>query len=805
MEAIGAVESWRVKGRSLVLEAGTRGEVWLTPAMPGVVQIRLLRATPWSREEPSASLTVDESTWPEIPAPAVQESADHLLVRCPGVLVRVDKQPLRLHYWTEPEGGPLLAESPEGGLFTDGWSVGVRFLLEPEDRFYGLGEPEQLKGPVPLNHRGRRYPIWNKHLPAPSRLVLPMLVSGRGYGLFIDNPWPAEWDLGTDGRHFSYKAQGGQITYYLIAGPALTAVLDRYTRLTGRPSLPPRWSFGLLQSKFGYRSRREVEGLVSTFREKSIPLDAVIIDLYWFRKMGDMAFDRSAFPDPAGMISALKEQSIRVILIEEPYVTTESRLFPEGERLGLFGRRPDGRTYTFDFWAGEAALVDFTLPLARQWWADQHRPLMEMGVDGWWTDLNEPEVHPQDMVHEIGIAPSVHNVYAFYMLKAVELAHRQHRPEQRLFILSRSGWPGVQALGAGLWSGDVETRWAALANQIPLGLSMSMAGMPFWNTDIGGFVGDMPSPELYIRWMQFGAFTPVMRPHGAQQDREPWAFGPETEAIATRYIHLRYRLLPYTYTLAREANQAGLPLMRPLVLHYPQDAATFNLGDQFLWGRDLLVAPVVTPGAGRRTVYLPDGVWYDFWSSRRIVGGRRVTARAPIETLPLFVRAGAIIPMAPERERTGGGWPELTLAVYPGDGTSSFELYEDDGESTAYQSEFSTLTPMTCSVLGGVVEVTIGPARGRCAGQAVLRRYSLEVKLDRRPSRVAVAGQSVAGGMEELGEQVVPARRSQRNLAQSDSGWRYDRRARVLHVKLPPSADHIRVLFRVTDAPSEFP
>lgn len=794
MEALEEVKRWHVSGRSLVLDAGDEGQVWLTPALPGVVQVRLLRATPWSREEPAPSLCVDASAWPALPTPEVAEAIDHLLVRFPGVLVRVDKRPLRLQYWAlagdrvsaagplGPDGPPLLAESPEGGLCMDGWQVGVRFLLHPEDRFFGLGEPEQRQGPVPFNHRGRRYPIWNKHLPAPSRLVLPVLISQRGYGLFIDNPWVAEWDLGAGGRHFSYTAQGGQIAYYFIAGPELTAVLDRYTRLTGRPSLPPRWSFGLLQSKFGYRTWSEVAELVDTFGAKSIPLDGVILDLYWFRKMGDLTFDLQAFPQPAAMIAALKARGIRLIVIEEPYVTRGSRLFPEGERLGLFGRRPDGSAYTFPFWAGESALVDFTQPLARQWWADQHEPLMAMGIDGWWTDLNEPEVHPQDMVHAGGIAAAVHNVYALHMLKAVDLAHQQHRPDKRLFVLSRSGWPGTQALGVGQWSGDVATRWEALANQIPLGLSMGMVGMASWNTDIGGFAGDPPGPELYIRWIQFGAFTPVMRPHGAQQEREPWAFGPEVEAIVARYIRLRYQLLPYTYTLAREASLTGLPFMRPLVLHYPQDANTFELRDQFLWGRDLLVAPVVTQGTVRRTVYLPEGIWYDFWTSRRIRGGCQVTARAPVDTLPLFVRAGAIIPLAPERERTGGAWGELTLAVYPSDGVSRFELYEDDGESTAYQASVCAVTPITCATAGGGVQLTIGPTGGSYAGQPALRRYSLNVWMEKRPAGVALAG----------GE-TLPVRRSRESLALSDAGWWYDRNARVLHVKLPPAAEELSV------------
>ncbi|HWI66468.1 MAG TPA: glycoside hydrolase family 31 protein [Symbiobacteriaceae bacterium] len=804
MEVLQQLKSWHVEGRTLVLDGGWEGSVRLTPALPGVVQVVFRRGTPWSKEEIYNSLTVDPKRWPNLAAPVVDEREEHLLVQMAGVTVRVDRQPIRLSYWAasvqvmegaagaasggeaflalsgggtapatgevsgstpatvaEPEGEPLLAEATEGGLWKAGWTVGARFRLHPGDRFFGVGTPDQQAGPIPFNHTGRRYPLHHSHIPAPSRMVCPVVISRRGYGLFIDNPWIAEWDLGAGGESFGYTAQGGQMIYYFIAGPALTDVLDRLTALTGRPALAPKWALGLLQSKYGYRNRQEVEALVTTFRQKGIPLDSVILDLFWFRKMGDLAFDRSAFPDPAGLIAWLREQGVRLIVIEEPYVARESRLFAEGERLGLFGKRPDGTTYTFPFWSGECALVDFTQPLARQWWADQHKPLIEMGMGGWWTDLNEPEDHPQDMIHQGGAAPAVHNVYNFYMLKALKLAQEQQNPHGRLFILSRSGWPGTQALGAGQWSGDVATTWSALANQIPIGLSVSLMGMVYWNTDIGGFNGPPTGPELYIRWMQFGTFTPLMRPHGANAPREPWAFGPEAEAIVTRFIRLRYQLLPYTYTLAHEAYRSGLPLMRPLVLHYPDDDRTVDLRDQYLWGRDVLVAPVVAEGANQRRVYLAEGVWYDYWTNRQIRGGRYITAAAPLETIPLYVRAGAILPLAPERPSTGGAWDALTLAIYPGEGPSSFTLYEDDGETTAYEHGVTTATEFRFA--GNQVYI----------GEQGTRAYSLQVRLARRP-----AGVTLGDGGD------LAAKRSRESLGKAGTGWWYDQKAKVLHVKL---------------------
>ncbi len=836
LEYLRTIRNWQIQDRSLIIDGGWEGQVWLTPAFPGVVEVRLVRGTPWSREPNQESLSVDREAWPQLPPPQVVEREDCVLAAFPGVLVRVQKQPVRLSFWATPvadeslEGGaagpgrpamlgpetarmidadrpavgpdaagggaaaeapaalpeepPLLSQTENGGLWMDGWEVGVRFDLWPGERFFGLGEPDQRKGPIPVDHRGRRYPVWHKHLPAPSRLVLPVLVSSRGYGLFIDNPWPAEWDLGSDGAHFGYTARGGQMVYYFVAGPELTTVLRRYTRLTGRPALAPRWGFGLLQSKFGYKNRAEVEELVATFREKGIPLDCIILDLYWFKRMGDLCFDRTAFPDPEEMVRKLREDGIRIITIEEPYVTRGSRLFPEAERLGLLGRRPDGSPYTFPFWAGETGLVDFTQPLARQWWAEKHRELLRMGIAGWWTDLNEPEEHPPDMIHAGGPAAAVRNTYALQMIRALALMQELYRPEGRLFVLSRAGWPGIQALGAGQWSGDVATRWSDLANQIPLGLSMAMAGFAYWNTDIGGFTGDPPSPELYVRWIQFGAFTPTMRPHGAHQGREPWAFGEEAERIAVEYIRLRYRLLPYTYTIARECYDTGLPMMRPLVLHYPDDPRTHALTDQYLWGRDILVAPVVTEGATQRRVYLPEGEWYDFWTGRRMRGGRTITAQAPLERLPLYVRAGAIIPMAPEdRQRTGERLEELTLAVFPGAAPFSFTLYEDDGETTGYRrGEYATigLHSEPAGPGGGLVIRAEAP-HGAYRGMPAERLYRLEVRLPTRPAAVALDGQA------------LQARRSAQSLERSGSGWWYDRRARVLHVKCPPVAGGMTV------------
>lgn len=860
---LGPLVSYRVLDRAVLLEAGPE-KVQITAVLPGVVHVRLYRGGCYEPypEEATAGVPVacPEAIDPAAlaaPAPpvAVEEAPDHLLVDAAGVRVRVQRHPLRLAFLAPAGGEVLLADA--GGLCYDGWQVGVEFAARPDDRFYGLGQAGQHEGAVAIEASGKRYPVWNLHLPGPSRFVVPVVVGRRGYGVLVDNAWPAELDFtGTRpgrGGTWRYTAQGGAMAYFFILGPDLPGVLDRLTQLTGRPALPPLWTFGLLQSKFGYRSQAEVEELARTFRSKGIPCDAIVLDLYWFRHMGDLRFDRTAFPQPRRMIRGLRRQGFRTIVIEEPYLAVGSRLYREAVRRGLVARRPDaegGGPWVFPWWHGEAAaLADFSNPATQEWWARQHRDLVRLGVAGWWTDLTEPELHLPGMIHHGGPAAAVHNLEGLRMIAAVHRAQSRYAPGQRCFIMSRSGWVGMQRYGATTWSGDVHPRWEALAVQPALGLNMGMVGVPGWNSDIGGFTQEGEcTPELYLRWLQFGTFTPICRPHGAHQPREPWAFGPEVEAAAVAALRLRYRLLPYTYTCAWEAHRTGAPLMRPLVLEYPDDPHTWHLGDQYLWGRDLLVAPVLAPGARERRVYLPAGTWYDFWTGRRYTGGRWVTVPAPLERIPLLVRAGALIPMAGrDLETTAGAlpWDPLTVAWWPGEGEAQFTLYEDDGETEAYRDGAYTLTPIRAWREGDTLHLVAGPAvggkapgggptpgggpGGPPAGEAAAgspgagalpaRVWQFRVHLPRAPRAVWATSAAPANGAAgapgpatggppgaapaATGAGAVPAaagggavgapaplirRRSRRTWEAAAAGWWYDPREKALWIRLPKAA-----------------
>jgi alpha-glucosidase len=602
-------------------------------------------------------------------------------------------------------------------------------------------------------------------------------LSLRGYGLLIDNPVRARWDLGnTDPQSFFYEARGGGLQYYVLFGPGLPRLLRTYLELTGFPPLPPRWVLGLLQSRYGYKSRSELEAIAKTFRAKHLPCDALILDVFWFREMGDLAFDPLNWPDPKEMIARLKQQGFRIMLIEEPYLTLKSRNYMEAQTNGFLARHFDGSPYSFDFWPGESALIDFSNPAARSWWTAKHRSLIEMGVDGWWTDLNEPAKHFPDMAHHGGSAAAVHNSTALFTQQAVHDAHQQYAPGKRVFILSRSGFAGSQRYGAALWSGDVDMTFEALRKQVAVALNVGLAGIPLWGSDIGGFGFDgRCTAELYARWFQFGAFCPLFRPHGDQRElREPWQFGRDVEEICRRYLRLRYRLLPYIYNALHAACTTGIPILRPLLMEFPDDANLYNLSDQYLFGPEMLVAPILDEGATERNVYLPDGLWIDFWTDDLLRGPCTITVQAPLDKIPLFVRQGAIIPMGPDLQHSSEHpLDPLTLAIYPGD-DRSLTLYEDDGETTAYQNGEYAMTNFTVTHEGGQVACRLQETEGRFAGCRAAR--TIVLNFHHRPTVSSVTSNN----------DLVPAIASLQAFERTQGGWWHDQSAKSLSIKLPP-------------------
>jgi alpha-glucosidase/alpha-D-xyloside xylohydrolase len=522
------------------------------------------------------------------------------------------------------------------------------------------------------------------------RVPVPWLISTQGWALFVHRPY-GSFDLtGTHGRVTTASGSALPIDLFVVVSADPIVIMSEYAALTGHPEMPPLWSFGYQQSHRTLASRDELLQEARTFREKKLPCDALIYlgtgfcPSGWNTKNGEFEFNSKVFSDPPGIVSALHDEHFKVVL----------HAVLEGRRLMGTVAEP----------CSASPLPSGTLPDGR--WPDDrqvscywpvHEKVFETGIDGWWPDQGD------------GLDPSSR----LARIRMYWDGCRRLRPNQRPYALHRNGLAGMQRYAAFLWSGDVYSTWETLATHIPIAINTGLSGIPFWGTDIGGFVPTKElTGELYVRWFQFGAFCPLFRAHGRTWKlRLPWGWntgelGPNevanyrdgaanpdpaelhnaaVEPICRRYLELRYRLLPYLYGAVREAHLTGLPIVRALWLHYPTDAAATRRGDEYLWGRDILVAPVVEQGAAERRIYLPEGPWCDFWTEESYQGGREIARRVDLETMPLYVRAGAVVPMGPVKQFVDEPVDSsLTLTVYPG-ANGEFRLYEDDGVSFAYQ------------------------------------------------------------------------------------------------------------------------
>jgi alpha-glucosidase (family GH31 glycosyl hydrolase) len=734
----------RLDGSTLRVGDGD-GEVAVTVVTPRIVRVELVR--PGRGAGPSY---IAKREW--TPAPFQVLDGEPVRLVTMDLQVEVATAPCRLAF-LDRRGDWLLREPADASMAaaplgdgSGGPRLRASLIFAGEQHFYGLGQ-----GGGSFDRLGTTRQLWNTHIghgPG-SDMGVPLLVSSRGYALFFDNPGDAVIAVGRSdaGVRIVYTADAGTLAWYFLQGDDLRGTMREVAELLGRPPLPPRWALGFLQSTRHFRDTAELRQLPRALRERRIPCDGMIYlssygdALGWNRGVGHLEFQPELWPEPAALLQEVRSQHFEVITHEYPVLHEHSPLFAEAQSRGYllaegYERAPDaGANYR----QGQR-YVDFSNPAARAWWWSAHRELVDLGVAGWWLDGGEGP--PAGSTLHGGSGRLLHNIYDRFRHEGFADGEAADRPDRRAFLLCRSGAAGMQRFGATCWSGDINNDFATLEAQIPLGLSTGMSGVPYWGTDVGGFFHPIPeSGELYARWFQLGAFSPIFRSHGwVWREHVPWAHGSRVEAICRQYAELRYRLLPYTYTLAWQAHLLGLPLMRALVLNYPEDARVWGLGHQFLWGDDLLVAPVTREGATAWPVYLPAGTWYDFWTGARHEGPGGITVEAPLERLPLLVRAGALVPMGPivqhTRERP---LDEVMLRVYPA-GASRFELYEDDGHSNAYRRGHYALTAFECATSPGAVTVRIGETRGDRSVVPAVRRYRLELRMD-PPEAVAVVGQ----------------------------------------------------------------
>lgn len=597
-----------------------------------------------------------------------------------------------LHVSLTREGG-LRFFDPSGSLLREerpparrGAQWRHRAPLREEEHLYGLGEHTG-----PLNLRGSIRRLWNtdpmaSYGPKSSPLYLNIPVyqalhAEGGYLLFYENAYPATLSYGHEARA---TFEGGALRYYFTPGtPSRT--LQRYAELTGRPPLPPRWALGYHQSRFSYLNEEEVRELVRGFRSRNLPLSAVHLDIHYMDGFRVFTVADERFPDLGQLAKDLEAEGVKLVVILDPGVKRdpEYRVYREGLERKMFCRTTGGKVAVAPVWPGWSAFPDFTDPEVRRWWGELHRTFTEMGIAGFWNDMNEPSMTAlwgertlaRDIRHDFegrgGDHLEAHNLYGLLMVRAGFEGLRRQRPERRPFFLTRSGWAGIQRY-AWMWTGDISSGWPMLQQTVATVLGLGLSGMPYSGPDIGGFKGAL-TPELYLRWFELATFLPFFRTHSAQSTarREPWRFGPEVLSVTRALLNLRISLLPYLYTLAWEAHRTGHPLVRPLLWLDEGNPHLWDVDDAFLLGGALLAAPVLRQGARRRTVTLPPGRWYSFWDDTPFQGAAEVDAS--LGRPPLFVRGGSVLPTA-----EGDG---LALHLYaPEDGVGGGALYSDEGD-----------------------------------------------------------------------------------------------------------------------------
>lgn len=603
--------------------------------------------------------------------------------------VRINKAPFQLSYYRGNE--LILAE--EQGFFAHETLRGFRFQLQDDEKLLGTGERV-----VGMDRRGQRLPLYNKasygYTTEAQQMYfgLPAVLSSKKYLLLFDNSASGFVDLGkTEKDVLQFEAIAGRTSYIVMAAATYPALIEQYVTVTGKQPLPPRWAFGNFASRFGYHTEAETRAIVDKFAAEDFPLDAVVLDLYWFGPdiqghMGNLAWDKKAFPNPKGMISDFKAKGVNTVLITEPFVLSTSSRWDEAVKAKALAKDLAGKPKTFDFYFGNTGLVDVFSKEGTHWFEGIYNELADYGVAGWWGDLGEPEVHPADAIHCIGTADEIHNAYGHRWAELVYKNRLDQQPTQRPMIMMRSGFAGSQRFGMIPWTGDVSRSWDGLKPQVELSLQMGLLGMAYTHSDLGGFAGgEVFDKEMYIRWLQYGVFQPVYRPHAQEQIApEPVLHDKETKDILREYVKLRYRLFPYNYSLAYQNSTTGMPLMRPLFFENEADTSLIANKDSYLWGDAFLVTPVTAAGVKSVSVQLPKGVWLDYWTDKAYQGGQTIQQPTDLISLPVLVRAGSFVPMVPAVQSLKDySSRQLELHYYHDKSITQAkgQMYEDDGVS----------------------------------------------------------------------------------------------------------------------------
>ena len=726
----------------------------------------------------------------------IEENQKEIRIISGNVIAAVQKAPLLIQF-SDAAGTVYLADEPSLPMAWNGKRIHIWKRMPADENYYGLGDKAG-----PMNRRNRSFTNWNtdefgwQESTDPLYKTIPFFIGlrkGMAYGVFFDNAYRSVFDFGKESPdYFSFGAEGGELNYYFIPGPDPKKILEEYTAMTGRSPLPPLWTLGYQQCRYSYYPESRAREIVKTLREKKIPADAIYFDIDYQQGNAPFTINREYFPTFEKMISDFRAQGMHAILITDLHIKKDPNHgyapYDSGMKNDMFVKNPDGSVYVGTVWPGESVFPDFTLMRARNWWGGLYKDFVSMGAAGFWNDMDEPALFlradktmPLDTVHRLDDGTSldhraIHNVFGMQNVRATYDGLRKLQPEERPFVLTRAAYSGAQRYAA-TWTGDNSSTWNHLKMSTPMLLSMGISGFPLIGDDIGGFAGS-PTADLLTRWFEVGALNPIYRDHTAKgtADQEPWVHGPEHEAIRRKYIELRYELMPYLYTGIEESTRTGLPLMRPVFLEYPQASEFYGDNRDFLFGRDFFVAPVTTEMVDAEEISLPPGEWYDFWTNAKLSSKEKFVLHSRLDEMPLYVRAGAIVPMQPvvqyTDEKPNG---PLELRVYLSNNTSNGDcrgtLYEDDGHTFAYQKGEILRISYSCQVSSGATTVSSTIEKG--AYQPWWK--SAEVKLfgvTAQPKEV------------RIGEQITRE-------------WRYDSLAHAVTLTVPDAAKNwsIRLAF----------
>lgn len=687
-------------------------QLQITAIRPNLVRVRYIAEGNF--DDGFSYATVKEHREGRCPLEHREDSDSHIL-ETTALRVVVGKNGLRIRM--EDLDGTVLSEDEKGFHWYEHESFGGQVVItsrviQSREHFYGLGDIPGHK-----NLRGQRRMLWGSDVYGydaqtdPLYKNIPFFIGvhhERAYGVFFDNSFRTVFDFGKERPcTSSFWAQGGEMDYFFFAGPTVPEVVASYAWLTGTPEMPPLWSLGFHQCKWSYKSEMEIMKIAEGFRSREIPCDAIYVDIDYMDAFKCFTWNQApeVYPNPARMTRNLAEQGIKTVAIIDPGIKIEKgyEVYETGLEHDVFCRRMDGPLMKGNVWPGPCYFPDFTNPKTRNWWADLFpKFIQENGVAGIWTDMNEPAVFndaktfPRDVRHDYDGHPCSHrrghNVYGMQMARATQEGLKRALPDKRPFVITRSAFSGTQRYSSA-WTGDIQSTWQHLRIGNVQCQRLALSGYSFVGTDIGGFSGKSDG-ELFIRWLQMGIFHPFCRVHssGDANEQEPWSFGDPYTAIAKKFIDLRYRLLPYIYTVFEENVRTGAPMLRSLIYLDEKDPESHNRMEEFALGSDVFTCPISKPETDGRWLYLPRGRWYNFWNNEPLQGGDEMWFDIPLESTPLFIRAGAVLPLGSARLSSETPLKYMELRAYLDDGKATGTLYEDSGDGHEYREEAGRVT-----------------------------------------------------------------------------------------------------------------